>query len=250
MLTVNQLSKVAGVTPRTLHHYDAIGLLKPTKPGSNGYRYYSEEAVLRLQQILFYRELGMPLANIKEIMGRRDFDVLVALQGHRKALRGQVNRLNQLIQTVDKTILHLKGKSTMSIDDVFKGFTDEEQEQYEKEAMQMYDPATVKASAKKWKGYSVSEKQKIGEEGKAVYRDLLDSIPNGPASAEAQAAVARWRRHMEYFWIPNDEQLLGLTDLYNNDPRFRANFDKLNPTLTGFMREAVKIYVEKRKAKK
>src|SRR5512142_2707876 len=98
MFTVKQLSKLAGVTPRTLHHYDAIGLLKPSRVGSNGYRYYEEESLLRLQQILFYRELDMPLDEIKKIMGRRDFDVAAALQSHRKALSGEVKRINRLIE--------------------------------------------------------------------------------------------------------------------------------------------------------
>ncbi len=90
MFTVKQLSKLAGVTPRTLHHYDAIGLLKPTRVGENGYRYYGEECLLRLQQILLYRELDLPLDDIKKIMGRRDFDVLGALQRHKDALQKQV----------------------------------------------------------------------------------------------------------------------------------------------------------------
>lgn len=247
MLTVKQLAKLAGVTPRTLHHYDAIGLLKPTRVGSNGYRYYEEEAALRLQQILFYRELNMPLDEIKKIMGRRDFDVLEALQGHRTALAQQVRRLNRLIETVDQTILHLKGKAAMNEQDFFRGFTPEEEQKYSQEAMQMYDPQIVRGSVKRWKAYSAAEKQKIGEEGKAVYVDLLAAMPKGPASAEAQAAVRRWRRHIEYFWTPNEEQLLGLVDGYNNDPRFRSNFDKLSPRLAEFMREAVKIYVEERK---
>ncbi len=249
MLTVKQLSKLAGVTPRTLHHYDAIGLLKPSRVGGNGYRYYDEEAVLRLQQILFYRELDMPLDEIKKVMGRRDFDVLLALQSHRDALSSKVSRLNRLIKTVDHTILHLKGETDMSVDELFKGFTDEEQQKYEQEAMQRYDPKTVQASAKKWKAYSAAEKEKIGAEGKAVYAALLASMPKGAASAEAQAAVARWRRHIEYFWTPNDEQVLGLADGYNEDARFRANFDKVSPELAGFIREAVKIYVGKKRKK-
>src|SRR5688572_2824235 len=95
MLTVKQLSNLAGVTPRTLHHYDEIGLLKPSRVGDNGYRYYGEESLLRLQQILFYRELGIPLEDIKKIMGRRDFDVLGALRSHKDALKKQVTRLNR-----------------------------------------------------------------------------------------------------------------------------------------------------------
>ena len=250
MLTVKQLSRLAGVTPRTLRHYDSIGLLKPSHVGRNGYRYYEEEAALRLQQILFYRELDMPLVEIKKIMGRRDFDVLVALQGHRDALNRQVSRLNRLIQTVDKTMLHLKGTAAMSEQDFFAGFSDAEQEKYAQEAMQMYDPETVQGSMKKWKAYSSREKQQIGEEGKAVYMDFVAAIPKGPTSPEAQAAVARWRRHLEYFWAPHDEQLLGLADLYNSDPRFRGNFDKLSPKLAEFMREAVTDFVQRRKKAK
>src|SRR5512136_1368037 len=110
MFTVKQLSRMAGITPRTLHHYDEIGLLKPSRIGANGYRYYGEEALLRLQQILLYRELDMPLDNIKEIMGRRDFDVLSALESHKAELRRRISQMERIITTVDDTILHLKGK--------------------------------------------------------------------------------------------------------------------------------------------
>ncbi|HLO16475.1 MAG TPA: MerR family transcriptional regulator [Anaerolineales bacterium] len=247
MFTVKQLSKLAGVTPRTLHHYDQIGLLKPSRVGDNGYRYYGEESVLRLQQILFYRELGIPLEDIKKIMGRRDFDVLGALHSHKDALQKQVARLNRLISTVDNTILYLKGNKEMSNKQLFEAFSDEQQAEYEKEIMQKYDPATVKASVKKWKEYTLAEKQRIGEEGNAVYKDILAAMPKGAASHEAQAGIERWRKHIEYFWIPDDEQLLGLADLYNEDSRFKANFNKIDPRLAEFMREAVKIYVSNRK---
>ena len=123
MLTVKQLSSLAGVTPRTLHHYDQIGLLKPSRVGDNGYRYYGEESVLRLQQILFYRELGIPLEDIKKIMARRDFDVLGALYSHKDALKRQVTRLNNLIHTVDNTIDYLKGKKEMSNKQLFEAFS-------------------------------------------------------------------------------------------------------------------------------
>src|SRR5512138_2297535 len=113
MFTVKQLSKLAGITPRTLHYYDEIGLLKPSQVGENGYRYYADEALLRLQQILFYRELEMPLENIKQIMESHDFDVMAALESHRAELRKRIAKMERLITTVDDTVLHLKGKKEM-----------------------------------------------------------------------------------------------------------------------------------------
>ena len=130
MYTVKQLAKLAGVSVRTLHYYDEIGLLKPSSVGGNGYRHYEEEALLKLQQILFYRELELSLDEIKAVVGRPDFDVLSALQSHREALQGRVERLKRLIQTVDKTINHLKGNETMNAKGLFEGFSEEEQEKY------------------------------------------------------------------------------------------------------------------------
>ena len=247
MFTVKQLSRMAGITPRTLHYYDEIGLLKPSRVGTNGYRYYGEDALLRLQQILLYRELDMPLDDIKQIMGRRDFDVLGALEQHKHELDKRILRLERLVATVDHTIEHLKGKKAMSDKQLFEVFSEEQQAEYEKEAMQMYDPETVKASNRKWKSYSTAEKQRIGEEGNAIYQDILEAMPKGAASPEAQACVERWRRHMAYFWVPNDDQLLGLANLYNDDPRFKATFDKIHQDLAEFMRSAVGVYVENRK---
>ena len=247
MLTVKQLSKLAGVTPRTLHHYDEIGLLKPSRVGDNGYRYYGEESVLRLQQILFYRELGIPLDAIKKIMGRRDFDVMGALRSHKEALQKQVTRLNRLINTVDNTINHLKGNTLMSDQAYFEGFSEEEQEKYAKEAEELYDAESVRESNRRWKAYPEAKKEAIMAEGKALYTDIIAAIPKDPASPEVQALVERWRRHLEYFWTPNLDQLVALANGYNDDPRFKANFDKMHPQLAEFMREAVSIYVSNQK---
>jgi len=247
MFTVKQLSKLAGVTPRTLHHYDAIGLLKPSRVGDNGYRYYGEESLLRLQQILFYRELGIPLEDIKKIMGRRDFDVLGALHSHKDALQKQVARLNRLIGTVDNTINHLKGNNAMSNKAYFEGFSEEEQEKYAAEAEKMYDPETVRESNRKWKAYPAARKEAILAEGNAIYTDMIAAMPKGAASSEVQGIVERWRRHMDYFWTPKLDQLLDLVNGYNDDPRFRANFDKMHPQLAEFFREAVKVYVANQK---
>ena len=109
----------------------------------------------------------------------------------------------------------------------------------------MYDPVIVKASNRKWKNYSSDEKQKIMDEGNAIYTDFVKVIPKGASSPEAQAVVARWRQHMSYFWTPNEEQLLALAEGYNNEPRFKANFDQIDPRLAEFVRDAVKVYVRK-----
>src|SRR5512145_2294036 len=247
MLTVKQLSKLAGVTPRTLHHYDEIGLLKPARVGDNGYRYYGDESVLQLQQILFYRELGIPLEDIKKIMGRRDFDVLGALRSHRDALQKQVKRLNRLLSTVDNTIEHLKGNHAMSDKAYFEGFSEEQQEKYAAEAEQMYDPETVRASNRKWKTYSAAKKESILAEGNAIYTDMAAVMLKGASSREAQDIVERWRKHMDYFWTPKLDQLLDLANGYNDDPRFKANFDKMHPKLAEFFREAVNTYVANQK---
>ncbi len=238
---------MAGVTPRTLHHYDDIGLLKPSQIGDNGYRYYGEEALLKLQQILFYRELDFQLEDIKKIMGRRDFDVLSALETHKESLSRQMDRMKRLLITVDNTIQHIKGEKIMSQKGLFEGFSEEEQEMYALEAEQLYDPETVRESNRKWKGYSAAKKEAIMAEGRLVYEDMIASMSKGAASAEVQLIVERWRKHMDYFWTPNLEQLLGLANGYNDDPKFKTNFDKMRPNLAEFMLEAVKVYVERSK---
>jgi DNA-binding transcriptional MerR regulator len=247
MFTVKQLSNLAGVTPRTLHHYDAIGLLKPSRVGENGYRYYGDESILHLQQILFYRELNLPLEAIKKIMGRRDFEVLSALESHKKEIGKRIVRLERLVETVDNTISHLKGQKEMSKKQIFAGFTPEEEEQYAREAEQIYDPETVRESNRKWKAYGTEKQQAILNEGKQIYVEMVASMPKGADSLDVQALVERWRKHMDYFWTPSLEQLLGLANGYNDDPRFRANFDQMHPKLAEFMLEAVKAYVGSKK---
>jgi DNA-binding transcriptional MerR regulator len=243
--TVKQLSMLAGVTPRTLRHYHKLGLLKPEAVGVNRYRYYGDESVLHLQQILFYRELDFPLEQIKRIINHPGFDLLTALEEHRRALEQRVEHTSRLIQAVDDTILHLKGKKEMSKKQLFEAFSDEQQEEYARQAEQMYDAETVHASNRKWKAYSAEEKKRILEEGSRIYTDLIALIPQGPGNPEVQACIERWRKHMDYFWTPKLEQLQGLADLYNNSPDFKANFDKMDPRLATFMHEAVEIYVKR-----
>ena len=121
--TVKQVAAMSGVSVRTLHFYDEMGLLKPAYHGANGYRFYEESQLLTLQQILFYRELGFELKQIKGILGRADFEKVAALQSHRKVLQKNLARTRTLIETIGKTIKHLKGTKKMKSEEMFLGFS-------------------------------------------------------------------------------------------------------------------------------
>ncbi|MCJ7536890.1 MAG: MerR family transcriptional regulator, partial [Anaerolineales bacterium] len=146
MYTVKQLSDIAGLTRRTLHYYDQIGLLPPSKIAGNGYRLYSEQALLRLQQILFYRETGCSLIQIKNILDKPGFNVELALVEHKRQLLKRQVHLDRLIVAVDDTLAFQKGNIKMSPKQLFDAFNEEELKNYEQEAMHLYDPETVKAS--------------------------------------------------------------------------------------------------------
>src|SRR5215213_9539106 len=121
--TVKQVAAMSRVSVRTLHFYDETGLLKPAYLGANSYRFYEEPQLLTLQQILFYRELGFELKQIKAILSRADFEKLPALQSHRKVLQKKLTRSRSLIETIDKTIKHLKGTNKMKNEEMFAGFS-------------------------------------------------------------------------------------------------------------------------------
>ncbi len=249
MYTVKQLSSLAGVSTRTLHYYDEIGLLKPTTVEGNGYRRYGEQAVYQLQQILFYKELGLSLDKIREIIGRPDFNLLQALEQHKSALRGRQEHLIRLIETVDRTIFHLKGKTKMNDQKLFEVFSEDQQKEYEKEAAERW-PATYKESARRWKSYTDADKKRIGEEGEAVYRDLVAALDQDPGSESVQKIVARWHQHLRYFYEPDGELLRGLGHMYVDDPRFAATFTKIHPDLAQFHQQAIDIYCDRLEGKK
>src|SRR5580693_3291388 len=129
--TVNKLAKLSGVSVRTLHFYDEIGLLKPAYYGDNNYRYYEEEQLLMLQQILFFRELGMPLNDIQRILQSDAFDKVEALYSHKEILEKNFDRTQILIKTIDKTILHLRGQTMRDVE-MYEGFDPKKQQEYEK----------------------------------------------------------------------------------------------------------------------
>ena len=135
----------------------------------------------------------------------------------------------------------------MSEKSLFEGFSEEQQEKYAAEAEELYGAEGVRESNRKWKAYPAAKKEAIMAEGQAVYTDMIAAMPKGAGSQEVQAVVERWRRHLEYFWTPNLDQLFALANGYHADPRFKANFEKMHPQLAEFMREAVSIYVANQK---
>lgn len=246
MYTVKQLSDLATVSVRTLHYYDEIGLLNPSKVGENGYRYYDDSALLRLQQILFYREIGLELTHIKEILDSPEFDLVAALRSHRSVLNQKITRLQNLINTIDNTIMHLTGDTDMSKKQLFRAFTDEEQKQYEREARLQYGPDTVNESIKRWNSYAKAQQEAILEEAGEVYNDIVESIQAGksPLSEEVQVILRRWHANLYHFYEPNLEILRGLGEVYNTHPDFIANFQKLHADLPAFLQEAITQYVD------
>jgi DNA-binding transcriptional MerR regulator len=248
--TVKQLARLAGVSGRTLRFYDQIGLFKPSSHGDNGYRYYGDEAILRLQQIRFYRELDFSLDEIGAILSRPDFDVAQALQAHRLALQQRAARLDLLIQTVDKTIRHLRGEITMDSQELFAGFDDETQRRYEQEAERRWGAYHVRESRRRWDSYSAEEKARIMAEAGANYRDLIPYIGQDPARKEVQVIIARWHQNLRCFYEPTPQILAGLGQTYSSDPEFRATFTKTHPDLPDFLTRAIEVYCQNLTAEK
>lgn len=241
--TVKQLSALAGVSIRTLHYYDEIDLLNPALVGENGYRYYDDASLLRLQQILFYRELGFDLAQIKSSLDDPAFDLVSALQTYRRALEMKSARLNTLIQTVDMTILHVIGKANMDKTQIFRGFSKEKQKGYEEEAAALWGD-TVTGSVKLWESYSSKQQEAILAEGDAIYAEIATNMDKGPESDEIQALLVKWHDHIRYFYEPSIEMLAGLGDMYHDHSDFNANFSAIHPDLPAFLKQAIAYYVD------
>lgn len=246
MYTVKQLSDLAGVSVRTLHYYDEIGLLAPAKVGANGYRYYDDDGLFRLQQILLYREIGLELAQIKDILDRPDFDLLAALRAHRAALQEQIDHLRDLIATIDTTLLYLTGEADMSKRALFEAFSDEKQKHYERVARLQWGPEIVNESARRWNGYTQAQKDAILAEGGQVYTDLAAALEAGKSahSAEVQAILGRWHNHLRSFYEPTTDILRGLGEMYQSHPDFAATFMRLHPDLPDYLAEAITQYVD------
>ena len=153
--TVQQLARLAGVSVRTLHHYDHIGLLKPSARTEAGYRLYGEADLLRLQQILFFKEFDFPLADIQAILDEPRFDQVKALHDHRQMVQQEADRLGRLLNTIEKTISRLaEDHMSMTDEELYEGFTPEQIERYTREANELYDPQIMAESNRRVRNMS------------------------------------------------------------------------------------------------
>jgi len=242
--TIKEIADLAGATTRTIRYYDEIGLLDPALTGDNGYRYYDQDSLLRLQQILFFRELDVPLKEIEIIMNRPSFDLLSALENHRSALQGRVQRLEKLIDTLDKTAASVKGEGSMSDQDVFDGF---DESQYEEEIRERWgDSPKFAESQAKWSSYSEEQKEVIKAEGDRLTVRIVSEDPNVSLDdADVQTAVGEYHAYLnQYFYTCELSFLRVLADNWVQDPRFAINYEKIREGGAAFAREAVHIYCD------
>ena len=247
--TVKQVAAVSGVSVRTLHFYDETGLLKPARHAANGYRFYEEPQLLTLQQILFYRELGFELKQIKEILARSDFDKVTALEIHRKVLRKNLARTHELIVTIDKTIKHLKGTRKMKNEDLFVGFSPEEQTKQEQYLIDRFGEGMrdgIAESKKKVKDWTKADWEKAGAAFDRICKDLVELMgrQRTSESREVQDVIRRHYQWLKQFWTPTRESYAGHC-LLIVDSDLRKAYEAYHPQLPEFAAAGIKAFAER-----
>jgi DNA-binding transcriptional MerR regulator len=243
--TVRQLAGMAGVSIRTLHHYDHIGLLAPSARTEAGYRLYGPSDLLRLQQILFFRELDVPLAEIQAILDDPGFNLVAALQQHRLLVHARVERLGALLNTIDRTIAKLtEVDMSLTDEELYEGFPKEQVERWKQEVNERYDPALVAESNRRVRAMSKSQWNDVKAEGDAVSRRMAELMGRDPGDPEVQTAIARQHAWIERFYPCSAEMFEGLGQHYADHPEFRATYDRYAIGLADFMRDAMAYYAE------
>lgn len=249
--SIAQVARMSKVTSRTLRHYDEIGLLPPARVGANGYRYYEREQLLRLQQILVMRELGVGLDAIAEIV-HQGRDQVEVLRMHRRWLLAERDRFERLAATVSRTIDELTeggdDMSARSMDHWFEGFDSAKQDELQEEARQRWGAEQVDAANAHVRDKSKQWWQEQGAAWAAQLEKLIELIDAGhePGDPEVLDVLDGHHRWLSGFWTPDRESYTGLGDLYADDPRFRANFDRTDPRLAEFLRAAMAAYARAR----
>lgn len=245
--TVKAVADLASVSVRTLHHYDHIGLLKPASVSPAGYRLYTDADMERLQQILFFRELGFALGETKAILASPNFDRKQALREHRRLLLEKQRRPQRLIQSVDRTIDTdtMERGVTMAQESRFEGFDESKLEEYKQEARARWGKEATEGERRTAK-YTKADWDAIKAEGGAINEALAALIDRDPADPEVQQWLERWFRLInEGFYTCTLEIFRGLGSGYVEDERFAAFYENIRPGLAKFMRDAMHAYRDK-----
>ncbi|MFC4601265.1 MerR family transcriptional regulator [Cohnella hongkongensis] len=246
--TVQKLGRLAGISTRTLRYYDEIGLLKPARINSSGYRIYGQREVDRLQQILFYRELDVGLEEIKAIVDAPEFDARRALARHREQLLAKRRQLDALIANIDLTLAYHEGMTDMSDLQKFEGFKqkliDDNEAAYGEEIRAKYGHDRVDQSNAKIKNMTKEQYEELERLSEDVHATLAQAFATGdPAGELAQKAADLHRRWLSFYWDPySKEAHAGVAQMYVDDERFKAYYDKDQPGIAEFLRDAVRIY--------
>jgi DNA-binding transcriptional MerR regulator len=249
--TVKQLAQIAGVSIRTIHYYDEIGLLEPAFIKDNGYRSYGEKELVKLQQIMFFRELEFPLEDILQMVNAKDFNPGEALGEQRRLLELKRKRLNRLIKTIDNTVQNLKGgEEKMDNNQMFDSFDMAEIDQYKEEAKQRWgNTEAYKQSQERTKNWTKEDYKRIAAEGKKFNQLLADMMDKGFNSPEFQDLIQKHYEGIEVFYDCSLEMYRTLGDMYVADPRFTATYDKFRPGLARVMQQAINYYCDQHAAK-
>ena len=239
---IKEFAKLCGVSVRTLHYYDEIGLLKPAfVDEQNSYRFYDEKSLMRIQEILFFKELDFPLKSISEILSSPDYDKQKALKEQRKLLILKKQRLERIIDALDNA---QKGKITMNAFD--KNDYDTARKQYEIEAKERYGKTDAyKEHEQKTASYSKDKWQQVNDGLNAVLAEFAECLKNGqaPDCDEAQSLVKNLQNYItENFYTCTNEILKGLGQMYVADERFKENIDKHFEGTAQFISIAIEIY--------
>jgi DNA-binding transcriptional MerR regulator len=243
--SVSRLAEIARVSVRTLHYYDEIGLLRPSNRSKAGYRQYSRQDLMRLQQILFYRELGLPLMEIRGILDDEAFDPVNSLKNHRTGLIARRERLDKLIATVDQTIIQItEEKMTISDEELFAAFTPEQAERYREEAEERWGKERVEQTEQELKKLSKYEWEKVQEEGGLVAQKLASLMDRPVEDPDVQQAIARHHAWIENFYPAPADVYRGLGQMYAEHPEFRAFYDRFAEGLADFMQMAMAYFAD------
>ncbi|SIT84560.1 MerR family transcriptional regulator [Edaphobacillus lindanitolerans] len=242
---VKEVADLAGISVRTLHHYDRIGLLTPRTVSDAGYRLYDEEDLDRLQQILFFRELGFPLRKIGEILDSPSYDRREALGLQEKALIEKRSRLDRMIVTIGKTIKNMEGESEMSQQEKFEGF-DFSKNPYEEEARQKWGDEPVDRANEKMAAIGPDGREDLGRQMDGLFKKLASLRDRKPDSEEVQQAIGEWHEFlngMGHTYSP--EAFRGLGQLYVQDDRFTKNMDRYGEGFAQFMADAMSVRADR-----